>query len=204
MQARFGIFAMAVGLTLAMSSPAHAGHHLWRFSQLFSNATGSTQFIQLTVGDDNEQGVGPFTITAGGTPFSFVNNLPASTTATNKWILIATSNFGALPGGVAPDYILPASFFPTGGGTLNYAGGVDVWNYGAVPTDGRNALFKSGATVTTGVNAPANFSLATGSVNLATAAVPALPATWIALLVGALLLAASGLLRRGKTRRTAD
>jgi hypothetical protein len=195
MRARFAVLAVLVGLIVAAPSPALAGHHLWKFSQLFSNASGTVQFIQLVVNEDNEQGVGPFTITAGANTFTFGTNLPLSTTFTHKWILIATSNFAGLPGGVTPDYIIPANFFPTGGGTLGYASGVDTWTYGAVPINGVSALFKSGATVTTGTNAPANFNLQTGSVNLA-AVVPALPGVAIALLVGALLVAGSGLLRR--------
>jgi len=194
-------FAVVVALVLGAASPAHAAHHLWRFSQLFSNASGSVQFIQLTVGEDGEQSVGSFGVTSGTNTFNFVTNLPSSTTSINKWILIATSNFGSLAGGVTPDYIIPANFFATGGGTLNYASGTDVWNYGTVPTDGVNALHKSGATVTTSTNSPANFNLQSGAVNLSTTPVPTAPATWIAVLLGAFLLAGSGLLRRNRARR---
>ena len=61
--------------------------------------------------------------------------LPSSSTA-NTWVLIATAAFAALPGAPTPDYIMPAGFFPTGGGTLNYASGADIWTYGAVPVNG--------------------------------------------------------------------
>jgi serralysin len=175
---------------LLLPSTSHAGHHLWKFSQLFSNAAGSVQFMQLFTTDSGEPGVGPFTITTGSNTFNFVNNLPTSATA-NTWILIATSNFAGLKGGVTPDYVIPASFFSTGGGTLNYAG-VDSWSYGAVPTDGVHSLMRDGSTP---VNAPTNFAGQTGSVSLATS-VPAIPTLGIALLIGALLLAGSGLLRR--------
>jgi hypothetical protein len=90
-----------------------------------------------------------------------------------------------------PDYVIPANFFSTGGGTINYAG-VDVWTYGAVPTDGVHSLARDG---TTPVNSPKNFAGQFGSVILTTA-VPTLPTTGIVILIGALLLAASGLLRK--------
>ena len=42
--------AALVGWSLASPSPAHAGHHLWRFTHVFSNASGSTQYIQAQAG----------------------------------------------------------------------------------------------------------------------------------------------------------
>jgi hypothetical protein len=199
MRARLAILVVLVAAIVAAPAPARAAHHLWRFSQLFSNASGSVQFIQLEVTEDGEQSVAGFTITAGSNTFTFPGNLSKSTTGTNKWILLATTGFETLTGGVTPDFTIPANFFATGGGTLSYASGTDTWTYGAVPTDGVNALHKSGATVTTSANTPENFNLQSGSVNLATA-VPALPAIGIAALVGALLLAGSGLLRRARVR----
>jgi hypothetical protein len=182
-------------LIVALPSRSYAAHHLWRFSEAFSNASGSTQFVELFCNADGETNLGPFTVMSGGNTFSFVTNLPAQTTL-NKWVLLATSNFAGLVGGVTPDYVIPANFLSTGGGTLNYASGIDIWNYGALPTDGVNSLNKSGATVTTGQNSPTNFSTgASGHVNLSTV-VPAVPKVAIALLAGALLLAGSGLLRR--------
>jgi hypothetical protein len=137
----------------------------------------------------DEQGVGPFTITSNSHTFNFVTNLPSNATG-NTHILVATSGFGALAGGVTPDYLIPANFFATGGGTLNYASGVSTWNYGTVPTDGVHSLLPNGSTA---VNSPTNFAGNAGSVNLA-AAVPMLPRWGILLLVLALLFAGSGLL----------
>lgn len=188
MRARIVALATVVGLLAASS--AFAGHHLWDFTEIFSNADGSVQYMELYTAEDNEQLLGAFSITSGGNTFDFVTDLPTSATA-DTYVLIATSNFAALPGAVTPDYIIPGNFFSTGGGTLNYAG-VDIWNYGAVPTDGVNALQRNGSSTT---NSPTNFAGASGSVDLGVA-VPALPTWGIVLLVGALLLAASGLLRR--------
>jgi len=191
MRQRLATLVVLAGLFAATS--AHAGHHLWVFSEMFSNASGSVQFMELFCPDNNESGLGPFTVTSTTHTFNFVTNLPNTATA-NTYVLIATSNFASQPGGIAPDYFVPASFFPTGGGTLNYASGTNVWNYGTVPTDGVHSLLPNGSTAT---NSPHNYGGASGSVNLASS-VPMLPRWGIVILVGALLLLGSGLL----TRRT--
>ena len=112
MRNRFVAGALAVaiaGAGLAISAPSRAAHHLWQIKQIFSNASGSVQFISLFTSDPTETGVGGFTVTSGGHVFTFGSSL--SGTTANKWILIATSNFAAEPGAVAPDYIIPGGFF---------------------------------------------------------------------------------------------
>ena len=200
MRVRFLVLAAMLGLIVALPSTAHAGHHLWKFSQLYSNAGGNVQYMMLEVNEDNEQNVQAFTITSGANVFTFPSNLTSSQTSVHKWILLGTSNIQAITG-VMPDYTIPPNFFATGGGTLNYAG-VDIWTYGAVPVEGKNSLHKSGATVTTGPNMAINFNLQSGAAALG--GVPALPRIWIAVLVGAVLLVASGLLRRRALSGLAD
>ena len=155
---------------------------------MYSNASGSVQFVEMFTAVNGEVGVGPFTITAGANTFNFVTNTGNPTV--NTWILVATAGFGSIPGGVTPDYIIPGNFFATGGGTLNYASGTDVWAYGAVPTDGYHSLLRNGSTA---VNSPTNFAGQVGAIDLA---VPGFGGWGMALLIGALLLVASGLLRR--------
>ena len=191
MRKLFLTLAAAVASILAQPSTSQAGHHLWHFTHVFSNASGSVQFVELFTNENNEAGVGPFTVTVSGNTFSFGTNLPTQQTA-NTWILMATSGYASLPGAVTPDYVIPAGFFSTGGGRFNYASGADIWNYGAVPTDGRRALNRDGSTP---VNVATNFAGQSGTVILASA-VPTLPAAGVALLLGALLLLGSGLLRR--------
>jgi len=186
--------ALATVLGLAATSPAAAGHHLWDFTEMFSNASGTVQYVEMIGGANNEQGLGPFTLTAGANTFNFVTNLPSNAT-NGAWMLVATSNFAGLPGGITPDYVIPGNFFSTSGGTLNYAGGADVWNYTAIPTDGVLARQRNGTNAT---NSPRNFAGASGSVDLGLD-VPGFPKWGLILLVGALLLAASGLLRGRRT-----
>jgi hypothetical protein len=185
----FSLTALTTSLLLAPS--AYAGHHRWDFSEIYSNGDGSVQYVELFSANDNEPNFNNITITSGANTFTFAGNLPSTATA-NTWALIATSGFAALPGAVAPDYVLPANFLSTSGGTLNYSAGQDVWIHGAVPTDGVNALQRDGSSAT---NSPTNFAGASGSVDLS-APVPTVGGWAVALLIGAILLASSGLLRR--------
>ena len=141
----------------------------------------------------DEPNVGAHTLNANGKVFNFVTNL----THPANWLLVATSNFASLPGGVAPDYVIPAGFIATGGGSISYAEGLDAWTYGTVPTDGVHALMRDGSTA---VNSPINTLNQAGSVNAAAASVPALTTVGLMALVGLLLLVGSGLLKRAKTR----
>jgi hypothetical protein len=194
-----GLVALVSSIVVTVS-PSQAAQHLWRLSQVFSNASGSVQFIQLGCPDAGENNLGTFGVTSSGHSFSFVTNLNGAMSTANAWVLIATAGFGSLPGAIAPDYTLPVtSFFSTGGDTLTYAGGVDTWTFGAVPTDGVNALMRNISTlaVSTAPNLLQNFANpgVTSSINLSTPT-PALPSTAIAALVGAILLVGSGLLRK--------
>ena len=49
------IVTLAVGLVLFIAAPAHAAFHLWDFSEVYSNADGSVQFIELFVASNGEQ-----------------------------------------------------------------------------------------------------------------------------------------------------
>lgn len=173
------------------ASAAFAGHHSWDFTEAFSNLDGSVQFVELFCPVNGEAGLGPFSLTSTTNTLNFVTSLSSSATA-NTWVLCATSGFGDLGGGVTPDYVIPANFFPTGGGTFNYAGGADVWNYGPVPTDGVSALLRNGSSA---ANTPTNFAGQSGSVHVGDD-LPGAPMWAVGLLMGALLLAGSGLLRR--------
>ncbi len=192
MRHRLLISAAVAGLFAATS--ADAGHHSWDITELYSNSSGSVQYVELFCPVNGEAGLGPFTLTSNTNTLNFVTNLPGTTA--NTWVLCATAGFGSIPGGIVPDYIVPANFFPIGGGTINYAGGADIWNYTAVPTDGVLARQRNG---TNAANSPRNFAGATGSINLGTP-VPATQSWALAALVGAVLLFGSGLLRRREAK----
>jgi Ca2+-binding RTX toxin-like protein len=137
--------------------------HLYRISELYSNARGTVQFIELTVGNFNGQdqwsGVTISTTRNGEThSFSFPANLASSTTASTT-VLIATQGF-ASQAQMTPDFVLPDGFLFLDGGTLNF-GGVDVISYGALPLDGASSLSRAGSTAAA---TPRNFAGETGSL----------------------------------------
>lgn len=142
--------------------------HLYDITELFSNADGSVQFIELAVGNSNfESAWAGKTITAtqgNAAPhtFTFPSNLPSTQTA-NTSVLLATQGFADL-GLVTPNYIIPAGFLFLGNGQVNFAN-VDVFTYDRLPSDGTQSLQRGGVVT---VNSPTNFAGQTGSVTSAT------------------------------------
>lgn len=137
--------------------------HLYTINELYSNADGSNQFIELTVDNYDGQGfwAGHFIrVTQGGTShnLTFTANLPSEATANTK-VLIATQGFANL-GIVTPDFIVPSGFLFTNGGIVNFAG-VDSYSYAALPTDGVTSLGRSGGRVAA---SPTDFAGATGTL----------------------------------------
>jgi hypothetical protein len=151
------LFAVAAAL------PASASFHLWAMSELYSNADGSVQFLELRALTGGQEFIAGHSIRAmsGGTVHSMLvtQNLPGD--SGGRTFLIGTQGFAAL-GVVTPDVIVPNGFFPQGGGTADWGEGSDTWNYGALPTDGTASLNRDGSTAT---NSPKNFAGQTGSVH---------------------------------------
>jgi Ca2+-binding RTX toxin-like protein len=137
--------------------------HQYRINELYGDASGTVQFIELSVGNFNGEsqwsGVTISSTRNGVThSFTFPSNLPSSATA-NTTVLIATQGFAAL-GVVTPNYIVPDGFLFAAGGTLNF-GGADTVAYGALPSDGVHSLNRNGTSATA---TPKNFAGATGSL----------------------------------------
>ena len=151
-------------LAAALSVPAAASFHTFAIRQIYSNADGAIQFIVLAeqAGFGGQQFLTGHAITStqGATQHKFVfpQDLPSGNTG-GRSFLIATPGFAAL-GFVTPDYVMPAGFLFTNGGSVNYAG-VDQVTYAALPTDGVNALYADG---TTRQNLAINFAGATATV----------------------------------------
>lgn len=144
--------------TLAWSATAWAGTHTWDVNEVFSNADGSIQFVELheANGTNGETGVGNQTLTTTGESFNMAAGAVAPPTG-NKFYLIATPAFAALPGAPTPDVIIPAAnipFFNVAGDHVAYAI-YDNWVFGAVPTNGTDSLNRL-----TGVapNTPTNYA----------------------------------------------
>src|SRR5256885_1372411 len=147
---------------LSIAPIARADFHLWKIQEVFSDATGNVQFIQLGgVTENGENLLGGHMLQSSANSYTFPTDLPSDQTA-GKSVLIATTDFAKLNGAPAPDYTIPANFFSTSGDTINYAG-VDTFTFasGELPTDGTAALFADKSTAN---NLATNFLGASGSV----------------------------------------
>ena len=196
---RLGLLAAMVGLPLA----AHAGHHQWTISELFTNADGTVQFVELK-GTANGEGVlSPWSVATTGTTATSKNLAPDLPSATqNRYLLLGTAGYAALAalqGAPAPDRTLPDNFLEVlTADTVIYAGlgGAATRAYGAggIPTNGVDSLdYEHDPNPT---NTPTNYAQTTGSINAAPAEIPALPRFGALVLIGLVVLSAGVLLRR--------
>jgi hypothetical protein len=150
---------------------ASAAFHLWDITEVYSNASGSVQFIELTNCPtvptcNNEHFVATHSLTSNSTVYVVPTDLPSSATA-GKHILFATPAFASQPGAVPPDYTFPAANFMSNvADTINWASSTDVFtfNVGALPTDGIKSLNEpfGSNTRTIANNTPTNFAGQTG------------------------------------------
>jgi len=143
-------------------------YHQYRINELFSNTSGTLQFIELSVGSFNGEsfwaGVNLSTTRAGVTnSFVFPTNLPSTSTA-NTSVLIATQAYADLAQ-VKPDYVIPDGFLFQAGGSLNF-GGADIISYGPLPSDGSRSVNRSDVPA---VATPKNFAGASGPAPAAVA-----------------------------------
>lgn len=161
--------ALALGLS-AMTAWAAAA--TFQIETIYSNADGAVQYVVLreTAGLNGQQalsGGGLAVNHAGFTKvFTFLNDLPSSATA-NRRVLIASQGLATL-GIIVPDYVFPDRFLATYGATLSLSG-VDSVTYSALPTDGVNAIDRTGVPIP---NVATNFAGAS-------AVIPPLPVTVI-------------------------
>ncbi len=171
--------ALCVLVFLLGIVPVSGGVHLWRVKEIFSNADGTIQFIELATccGSTGENFLANQRVTSTTNAFTFPANVAGSTL--NKHVLLATAGFAALPGAPAPDHISVDRFFSTTADTITFAGyDTLIFTAGRLPTDGRTSLNKdpNDATDTTftATNSPTNYAGQTGSVVVVSGA-PAVP-----------------------------
>lgn len=149
----------------------HAAFHTWKVNEIYSNADGSVQFIEMkeSQGANNQDALPGHSITCTGplgtTTFNFPSNLSSSTTS-NKFFIIGTSNLVSIPGGLTPDYVFTNSgpFLSLNSGSINFASGFDVVTYTNLPSDGSGAMIRSGGLIAVTTNSPANFGGGSNSI----------------------------------------
>ena len=178
----------------AITPPAHAGFHLWTLSEVYSNNSGTLQFIELndpTFGSQQFVSGHQLTVSNIGNTitnsFTFPSNLPGD--SFNHHFLIGTAGIQAA-GGPAPDYIVPNGFLFQAGGSISFFNASGP--YTALPTDGTMSRNWAGGNFA--INNPTNFAGQNGVVT-----VPE-PTTMI---LTPLAVGMYGLCRRLSRRRTA-
>jgi hypothetical protein len=182
----FWTIAIAICGVLSNTQPsAKAAFHLWQVKEAFTNANGSVQFVEMFDSFGGETFVNGFTLKANSDgnikTFTFPSDLSLNTPGS---LLIATTGFGSLPGGVTPDFTfgqggVSGSFFnPSATNiTLTFSGSGDSMAFtgASLPKNGINSLTDAGAVgfppgvpnISSGVNSPTNLAGNSGSVNLA-------------------------------------
>ncbi len=144
--------ALVVSCVVGMASPVRATFHLWDINELYTNADGTVQFIELFTAFNTQQFTNGQVITFGPNTFTFPGNTPSPTG--NHHLLIATSAFAAMAG-VTPDFILADHFLSAAGGTVNFVG-ADFVTFPSLPTDGvRSRVFPAN---TIALNSPTNYN----------------------------------------------
>lgn len=164
---------------------ARAAFHLWHVKEVFSNADGSVQFIELFNSFDGEQFVANHTLRAvsDGVVKNFLlpGNLPNTPSTANTHMLIATPAFASLPGAVTPNFTLPAGsvpfFNPSASNiTISFSGSNDAMSFSGslLPEDGFNSLTDMNAFGAPGnptniqvtANTPTRFPNTAGQIDL--------------------------------------
>jgi serralysin len=168
---RYLIRGLTLIVALALCDRAQAAFHIWNIAQVYSNSSGTLQFIEMFTTAGGQQFVNGQSITVNNTANTLHNmfNIPSSPNyssidSANHFLLFGTAGLQAA-GGPAPDFIIPNGFLFTAGGSINFFGTSGTTNglsYPALPTDGIHALtYNNGPQV---VNSPRNYSGQTGQV----------------------------------------
>jgi hypothetical protein len=177
--------SLALCATLVLPIAARAAFHLWDISEVYSNASGSVQFVELFTNGSGQIFTSGTQITSNGKTFSFPSNIATPPDTIGRHLLLATAGFGSLPGAVAPDFKIPSNFFSPSGDHIQYLGAVGDVTFGPTPTNGVSSFVFAGGFPLTATNSPTNYAGATGSLRPSPE-----PSGIVLLVLGTLLLAA--------------
>jgi hypothetical protein len=167
--------ALLIFALFAYSS--QAGFHLWTISEVYSNASGSVQFIELVSAGPSETLSGGAEIrTDSGNVFALgAINLSGNTQ--DDRLLFATASFYSMPGaptvsGSQPTYTIPADFFdPVSDRIRLFSPFFQEFHFrvinatSPIPTDNVFSRVYSGGTSTIAANSPQAREVTAGSIN---------------------------------------
>lgn len=153
-----------------------ADFHFWTIKEIYSNADGSVQFIELFTTVDSQTNLVNHQIiaTSDGVMKTFTFPAGLSGSTNSKHLLLATPGFAAVPGAVTPNFTLPCGpfFDPAATSiTINFVD-ADTLTFAGddLPTDGTASLTDSNPDgppdLGQGASSPTNFAGSVGALTL--------------------------------------
>jgi hypothetical protein len=142
--------ALGAALAAAGASSVWAASHLWTINEIYSNADGTIQYIEMyNPSAPTEQNLTNKFVHSLATENRFVFPGPLTEDTTDRHILLATAGFASLPGAPPPDHVIVDNFFNLGGDEVRW------WTYtfpdselryfvGQLPLDGIHSLHQDG------------------------------------------------------------
>ncbi len=130
------------------ASPAQSSADAhWQLSAIYSNTDGAVQYIEMTSLGADQGRLKNQTLKSysSGSVDNFIFNENLIGETAGMSLLLATSGFYKLTG-LQPDYIIPDRFISVAGGRLEFANGVDSFEFikQKLPLNGSQALSRSG------------------------------------------------------------
>src|SRR3954469_7188542 len=115
------IYRILLSLFAVVALPASATFHLWAMSELYSNADGSVQFLEMRAITGAQEFVAGHTLrsTSGAVTHRFTVPSNLDGDSGGRTMLFGTQGFAAL-GVVTPDFIVPNGFFFQAGGSIDW------------------------------------------------------------------------------------
>ncbi len=157
-----------LGVFLLACPSAFGVAHTWDVNELYSNADGTIQFVELQEANNfpNETEVNGQPMRSLNFPGHTLGLLtPISPPTSSKFLLGGTAAFAAMPGSPPLDFTIPDGFLRLGpADSVAYGPPYHTLAVpaGALPLDGINAYRKNGST---GANTPTNFAGTVGFVD---------------------------------------
>lgn len=170
MKRALAVVLVASVLVAVPGQPGSASFHLWDIREVYSDAGGAMQFVELFTVADGQEFVDGFTLTATtdgeAVVFQFPTDSPAPTSS--KTLLLATPAYVAFAADMGlppPDFTLPEAFFDPEGDsiTIDFAGVDTVMFTGdQLGADGVQSLNYPGGLPA--ANTPTNFAGMSGAI----------------------------------------